>query len=68
MKTNKAKHMFEGTLIGVGDIVFIGKRKCILLSKTYRGVCNECALNNNQMKCSYFPCIDFYPKEIKGGL
>ncbi len=70
MKTNKAKHMFEGTLIGAGDIIFIGKRKCILLARINKGVehCDECAFNNNILKCSYFPCTDFYPIEIKGGL
>ena len=69
MKTNKAKHMFNGTLIGVGDIVFIGKRRCILLAKTHTGIehCNECAINNER-ECTYFPCSDLYPKEIKGGL
>lgn len=69
MKTNKAKRMFEGTSIGVGDIIFICKRRCILLAKTHAGIeyCKECALNN-EIKCSYFPCADFYPKEIKGGL
>lgn len=69
MKTNKAKYMFKGTLIGAGDIIFIGKRKCILLARTYKGIehCNECALNN-RIECSYFPCTNIYPIEIKGGL
>ncbi len=68
MKTNKAKYMFNGTPIKVGDIIFIGKRRCILVAKTHRDFCNECAINNSILNCASFPCIDFYPKEIEGGL
>lgn len=69
MKTNKAKCIFGGTPIKVGDIIFIGKRRCILQVKIHKGVedCDDCAISNER-ECFYFPCSDIYPKEIKGGL
>lgn len=61
--------IFRGERIKQHDIIIIGKKQCILKGRLQQGAdqCFDCALNNSKA-CLGFPCNDFYPKEIEGGL
>lgn len=58
--------IFRGKKIDRHDIITINKKRCILIQQGGRQ-CFDCALNHS-ITCAGFPCSDFYPKEIKGGI